>query len=259
MSSVENEPIESETFQEKIEDYPYLYETHFHTNGSSACGKSSPEDMIRACKEYGYTGVVVTEHNWGGNTCIDRNLPWETFVDEFVKSYDRAKAVGDEVGVDVFLGYEAGYNGTEFLIYGLTKDYMKAHPELKTCSVEEQFDIVHNGGGIVVHAHPFREEDYIPEIRLFPDYVDGVEGINVSHITPLRSSHNNPDYDVKAIAYARKHNKPMTCGSDIHSDVLFGGGIRTKKKLNNIKEFIELILSGKDYVLYDGENIHPAR
>lgn len=241
---------------ETINKYPYLYETHFHTNGSSACGKSSPEEMIEACKEYGYTGVIVTEHNWGGNTCIDRNLPWEQFVDEFAKSYERAKAKGDEIGVDVFFGYEAGYNGTEFLIYGIDKEYMKAHPELKNCTVEEQFEIVHNGGGIVVHAHPFREESYIPEIRLFPDYIDGVEGINVSHITPLRTSHNNPTYDVKAMEYARSLNKPMTCGSDVHSSVIFGGGIRANRKLKDIHEFTELIMSGKDYVLWDGEKGH---
>lgn len=242
---------------EILREYPYLYETHFHTNGSSACGKSSPEEMIEACKEYGYTGVIVTEHNWGGNTCIDRSLPWDEFVDAFVESYERAKKKGDEIGVQVFFGYEAGFNATEFLTYGIDKEYMKAHPELKTATVEEHYKIVHDGGGILVHAHPFRVEDYIPEIRLFPDFVDGVEGINVSHITPLRVNHNDFTADKKAIDYARKINKPMTCGSDIHSVELFGGGIRTNRKLKDIHDFTEMILSGKDYVLWDGEKAHP--
>lgn len=35
---------------------------------------------------------------------------------------------------------------------------------------------------MVIHAHPYREAPYIPEIRLYPDYVDGVEVYNVSNV-----------------------------------------------------------------------------
>ena len=55
-----------------------------------------------------------------------------------------------------------------FLIYGLNKEWLFEHPEIKDADVKEQYELVHAGGGIVSHAHPFREEDYIPEIRLFP-------------------------------------------------------------------------------------------
>lgn len=240
-----------------INEYPYLYETHFHTNVASACAKDTPEDMIQACKEYGYTGVIVTDHNWGGNTCIDKSLPWDEFVDQYCLSYERAKAKGDEIGVDVFYGWEAGHDATEFLIYGLDKKWMKEHPEIRDANVEEQYKLVHEGGGIVIHAHPFREEFYIPEIRLFPEYVDGVEGVNATHVSPLSKSHNNPDFDVKAREYAKKHSFPMTAGSDVHTTLIFGGGIRTKKKLKDIHEFTELIKSGKDYILWDGEKAYP--
>lgn len=238
-------------------EYPYLYETHFHTNVSSACGASSPEDMVASAKDYGYTGIIVTDHNWGGNTCVDRSLPWEQFVDEYAKSYERAKAKGDEIGVDVFFGWEAGYNGTEFLIYGVSKEFLKSHEAFRTASIAEQYDLVHEGGGIVVHAHPFREESYIPEIRLFPDLVDAVEGVNATHVSPLSHSHNNKEFDVRAKKYAKEHGFSMTAGSDVHSVLMFGGGIRTKKKLNDIHEFTELIMSKKDYILWDGENAYP--
>ena len=59
------------------EQYPYLYETHLHTSESSACAVSLGADMARACKEYGYAGIFVTDHNWGGNTATDRNLSWD--------------------------------------------------------------------------------------------------------------------------------------------------------------------------------------
>ncbi len=242
-----------------IDEYPYLYETHLHTAAASACARSTPEEMAVALKAYGYTGCIVTDHNWGGNTCVDRSLPWEDFMNEYAKSYERMKAKGDEIGLDVFFGMEAGYDATEFLLYGLSKEFFIAHPEFRTCTVEEQFDIVHSGGGIVIHAHPYREEYYIPEIRLFPEYIDGVEGVNATHVSPKSQSHNDPEFDVKAQAYAKKLGLPMTAGSDIHSVDLFGGGIRTKKKLKDMKEFCELILSGKDYILWDGERAYAPR
>ena len=80
--------------KDAVNEYPYLYETHFHTKVASACAKDTPEDMIQACKEYGYTGVIVTDHNWGGNTCIDKSLPWDEFVDQYCLSYERAKEEG---------------------------------------------------------------------------------------------------------------------------------------------------------------------
>ena len=166
-----------------IEEYPFLYETHLHTSQSSACAHNSGKEMAMAAKQYGYTGIVVTDHNWGGNTCIPKSLPWGEWVDEFAKGYYDARECGDKIDLDVFWGYEAGYNGTEFLIHGTTPEWLKAHPELRDATVEEQFEIVHNCGGIVVHAHPYREEYYIPEIRLFPKFVDAVEGVNAIMIT----------------------------------------------------------------------------
>ena len=50
---------------------------------------------------------------------------------------------------------------------------------------KEQYELVHAAGGMVIHAHPYREEDYIPEVRLFPEWVDGVEGINATHSSSI--------------------------------------------------------------------------
>ena len=58
-------------------EYPYLYETHLHTSEASACACSTGKEMAQACKDAGYTGIIVTNHNWHGNHCIDPSLPWE--------------------------------------------------------------------------------------------------------------------------------------------------------------------------------------
>nr|MCR5283124.1 histidinol-phosphatase [Lachnospiraceae bacterium] len=193
-----------------MKEYPYLYETHLHTAIASACAKNTGREMAKAARDYGYTGIVVTDHNWGGNTCIDRSLPWTEWVDAFARGYYDAREMGDQIGLDVFWGYEAGYDGTEFLIFGTSPEWMRSHPELRDATIREQFDIVHKGGGIVVHAHPYREEYYIPKIRLFPEYVDGVEAINATHSCHKSKSHNDPKFDERAIAYAREHGFPMT-------------------------------------------------
>ena len=236
------------------EQYPYLYETHLHTSESSACSRSTGAEMARACKEYGYTGIFVTDHNWGGNTAIDRGLPWNEWVDAFVLGYRHAKAEGDRIGLDVFFGYEAGYQGTEFLIYGIDTAWMRAHPQLLTATVEEQYKLVHEAGGLVVHAHPYRKESYIPEIRLYPEWVDGVEGINATHSNPKSTGHNDPEFDVRAIAYARLHNLPMSGGSDIHGTNLFGGGVAFKRRLTSAADYVQAILTGEDCVLTNGVN-----
>lgn len=232
-------------------EYPFLYETHLHTNQGSACAHNTGAEMARAAKAYGYTGIIVTEHNWGGNTCVDRSLPWPQWVDRFAKGYESALEYGQKHDLDVFWGYEAGYRGTEFLIYGVSPDWLKAHPEIRDASIQEQFALVHSAGGMVVHAHPYREECYIPEIRLFPEYVDGVEGINAAHSNPNSRSHNHPEYDRRAIAYARSHGLPMTAGSDIHTTNLFGGGVRFPRRLTSIQDFMDCIRGG-DYHLTDG-------
>lgn len=244
---------------EILKQYPYLYETHLHTKQASACSANTGYDMAKAAREAGYTGIIVTDHNWGGNTGIDRDLPWEEWIKEFEKGYLDAKRYGDTHDFDVFFGYEAGYEGTEFLIYGVDAAWMMAHPEIRTATVEEQYRLVHEAGGMVIHAHPYREEWYIPEIRLFPKHVDGVEGVNATHSCHLSKSHNVPEYDVRAIAYANKEGLPMTAGSDIHSTLMFGGGTAFKRRLTSIKDYCEAIRSGEDYVITNGDVVYDKK
>ncbi|MBD5459008.1 MAG: histidinol-phosphatase [Lachnospiraceae bacterium] len=234
-------------------EYPYLYETHLHTAEGSACGRNTGREMAAACKEYGYTGIFVTDHNWGGNTAVDREKPWDEWVNEFCKGYEGAKEEGDRIGLDVFFGYEAGFYGTEFLIYGIDKTWMLENPAIRQADVKMQYDLVHAGGGMVIHAHPYREEAYIPEVRLFPEWVDGVEGVNAMHSNPHSLAHNDPNFDTKAVVYAEKHHLPMTAGSDIHRTELLGGGVAFRRKLTSAADYIQAVLSGEDYVLTNGE------
>ncbi|MCQ2517856.1 MAG: PHP domain-containing protein [Lachnospiraceae bacterium] len=236
-----------------LEEYPYLYETHLHTNSGSACGRNTGAEMAAACKKAGYTGTFVTDHNWGGNTCINRELAWEEWMTLYAKGYEDAAEYGQANDFDVFFGMETGFDGTEFLICGLTPQWFIENPAMWSADIPKQYEIVKNAGGMVVQAHPYRKEDYIPVIRTFPQYADAIEGSNATHSSPFSISHNNPEWDDQARKLAAATGKPMTAGSDVHSTNLFGGGVAFKRRLSSGKDYCNAILGGEDYILSDGK------
>lgn len=235
-----------------LEDYPYLYETHLHTNQGSACGVNSGYEMAKACKEAGYTGIFVTDHNWGGNTCVNKELNFSEWMRLYKRGYEDAKEYGDANDLYVFFGMETGFHGTEFLLCGLSPEWFVENPEIRVSGIEEQYRLVHEAGGMVVQAHPFRVEDYIPEVRNFPEFVDAFETSNATHSSPISVSHNNPAWDDMARELAIRTNKPATAGSDVHSTRLFGGGVAFKRKITSGKDYCKAILSDEDYILSDG-------
>ena len=233
-------------------DYPYVYETHLHTCEASACGRATGQEMARACHEAGYTGIFVTNHFVYGNTCVDRSLPWPDWVEGFCKGYENAKEEGDRLGLQVWFGWESNYQATEFLIYGLDKQWLLDHPEIRDCSIPEQFELVSAAGGLVVHCHPFREESYIKEIRLFPEYIHAVETANATHTSARSKGAVGPVFDERATAYALEHGFPMTGGSDIHSTDLVYGGVAFQRKLTDPSDYKKAILGREPRLLLTG-------
>lgn len=215
----------------------YRYETHLHTSEASGCAVKSAAEQVQTYKELGYTGIIVTDHFFNGNSCVPKDLPWEERIDLFCQGYENAKAEGEQIGLSVFFGWEASFSGTDFLIYGLDKTWLKHHPDILSWSVEEQYRKVHEDGGIVVHAHPYRVRPYIKEIRLFPEYVDAVEVLNVGN--------RNKVFDRRALLYARKHKLPVTAGTDAHGFEGSRSGLAFGYQLKNIRDFIAGIQTGQ--------------
>lgn len=215
----------------------FRYETHLHTCEVSACANVSGAEHVRRYKEAGYDGIIVTDHFFNGNTCIPRGLPWEERVELFCKGYANAKAEGDRIGLSVFFAWEANFRFTEFLIYGLDKEWLLGHPDILSWSIEEQYHRIHSDGGYIVHAHPYRIRPYIKEIRFFPEYVDAVEVINVGN--------GNDEFDRQAEAYAKNHNLPMSAGTDAHGHEIKHSGVAFQHKIENMEDFISSMQSGK--------------
>ncbi|MGN1109455.1 MAG: PHP domain-containing protein [Oscillospiraceae bacterium] len=220
----------------------YKYETHLHTKEGSACASAPAAEMARAHKAAGYDGIFVTDHFFNANTAVPRELPWEERIDRFFLGYERAKEVGDEIGLKVWFGFEYTVYNADFLIYNMDKEFMKANEKLLMHTDEREcFRTIREMGGFIVHAHPFRYDPYIHHISLYPHDVDAVEVINASH-DPRNL------YNERAKLYADSYGLVKTGGSDSHHlDKLFGGGIDVPEPINCPEDYLRLLREGKVY------------
>lgn len=224
----------------------YLYEMHQHTSGCSACAVVTPQEMVKAVKESGFAGVVLTNHFYNGNSAVDRNLPWEDFCKRYQDEYLLAKEAGEKIGIDVFYGLEEGVGGgKEVLIYGIEPDLMARHPELISGDINNISRVVRDAGGVIVQAHPFREKFYIPNPNelLPPQCLDGYEVYNKG---------NTKEENAKAVALAKQFGKFMTAGSDCHNDRSSGRfGIACKNKIKTEKDLVQVLKNGDYELIYN--------
>ena len=185
----------------------YRYETHLHTVEGSACGKTPGREYPAIFKERGYDGIFITDHFFHGNTRPSRELPCPEYVDAYMKGYEEAKQAGDEIGFKVFFGIEENFEGDEYLIYGVDREFLLAHPGIPHWTREEMIRWVHEAGGAVMQAHPFRDRDYIKQIHLYQDDIDGIEGINTA---------NTANDNLAALCSALHYGLNIQAGSDTH-------------------------------------------
>ena len=222
----------------------YRLETHMHTSQSSACASSTAEEMVRAYKELGYNGVIITDHFLNGSTTVDRTQAWDKQISDFCKGYEDAKAEGDKVGIDVFFGLEYTYCGTDLLTYGVDKDWLIHHPEIMDLSVIDYIKLVQQSGGMIIEAHPFREADYITTIRLYPKFVDGMEVRNTA------PEHYTKRGDDITRMICESYNLAMTSGSDSHATNRIGkGGMEFDEDIKDIADFMRLVKEGSGKLL----------
>jgi len=220
----------------------YLYETHLHTSPVSKCAISRGSDYIAGYQDLGYSGIIVTDHFFNANCSLSRKLPWNEWVNRFCQGYEDARNEGERRGFDVFFGWEETFdNCDDYLIYGLDKDWLLEHPEVRNWTRGEQYHTVKESGGCVVQAHPFRQRVYIPKVILSTGCVDAVEIVN--------GGHEDLSYDALASRYAKKIGKPVTAGTDIHdaSNLYYNEvfGIYANKKLSGISDYVNIILNNK--------------
>lgn len=218
----------------------YKYETHLHTAETSRCGKAPAADLVRTFKSLGYTGVFVTDHFYNSSPAGEPDLSWHERVEQFCLGYETAAQEGKKVGLDVFFGWEYSHGWAHYLVYGLSKEWLLANPDLPSLELLAYFDRVHEGGGSVIHAHPFRERVEI--IQLVPGKMDAIEVINAGR--PEEANRHARDF-------ALSFGLPQTAGSDIHAlDRKRLCGVSCPRRLQDGRDYIAALVAGET-VIFD--------
>ena len=228
----------------------FKYDTHVHTAETSDCASAPGAEQVRRYKALGYDGIIITDHFINGNCrpaireCQDRRERAELFC----KGYEAAKAEGDRIGFKVWFGWEYSYQGADLLTYGLDKQWLLDNPDVCDISVYEYCDRVHRDGGYIVHAHPFREADYLREIKLLPMWTDVAEIFNCGN--------RDEAMNERAKWYAAQYGLPVTAGSDNHHlSAAKLSGIITQRPLETVFDYIEAVKNSEVQLIVPPDNV----
>ena len=216
----------------------YRYETHLHTAPVSACARATVRQSLEFYKSIGYDGVFITNHFIDGNISIDSSRPYAERIEFYFSDYENGVRIGKELGIKVFCGIEQSFEGTDFLIYGLDKQWFLAHPQIEYMQKSDELILLMVSGALVIQAHPFREADYIDHIRLFPRCVHGVETVNACRT----------DFENKmAAVYAENYGLLTFAGSDNHSAEWQGhlAGMCSETPVVDEQDFVRRVKSGE--------------
>lgn len=216
----------------------YKYETHLHTSPVSRCARASAEESLIFYKEKGYDGVFITNHFIDGNINIDRSVFYEEKINFYFSDYENAVPLGKKIGIKVFCGIEMSNHGTDFLVYGIGKNWFLKHPEIEKMRMSEKLSLLRDNGAFIIQAHPLREAAYIDHIRLYPRHIEGVEVINA----------NRTDFENKmAEIYADSYNLLKVAGSDNHTgrEQSILAGVMTETPLESEQDYIKAVRENK--------------
>lgn len=219
----------------------FKLETHMHTSESSLCGHVSAADQVKQYIEYGYDGIIVTDHFVNGNSAVDRSATWQKQMRKQFSGYYSALKAAAGTDFKVFLGTEYAYHGTEFIVVGLSDTWFLANQSIIFKNPEEFLKIFNENNAGIIQCHPFREAPYIKEFRLYPELVHAIEVFNLA---------NEDSWNDKALDLAKKYNKPMTAGSDCHHLDKLGAGIELDVTPKDERELADIIRSGKGWKIF---------
>ena len=179
---------------------------HAHTSGISRCCQIPAPKVLTRAKNVGLDGIVLTNHY---TVSYVNDGDAMDFAKRYIAEYEYTKKLGDEMGMKVFFGVEVTWEehpAIHILLYGVTPDFVLAHPEMYNYYPEKLYREVKAVGGCVVQAHPFRNGMTVLDTA----YLDGVE-VNCH---PLY----NITYADRLIRIAHESGLIVTCGGDYHAD-----------------------------------------
>ena len=227
----------------------YLVETHAHTSEISPCATCPAQLFGELFAQHGYSTVILTNHLCRAVYDKKGFTSWNSYIDSFVEGFRLAeKAAAGRF--TVLMGAEINFTGApnDYLAYGITEEFMLKHPDFTESSPKEFYPLAKENGILLIQAHPFRFGTRI----INPDYLDGYEIYNGN---PRHNSNN----DIAA-AWASKHGKPATAGTDFHEPGDIGlCGMEFDLPIASVDDFIHAILSGSGKAHEPQGLMHDAR
>ena len=211
-------------------------ELHCHTQESSVkCGKIPAADIVDAYINAGYSTLVITDH-YGAKHRTENGIKYD--IDKFLEGfYSATNAAQGRINIILGMEINLSENHNDYLIYGMTKDFIKINPEMYNMEIKELSNHIHENGLLIYQAHPFR--NYMSIIP--PSYLDGIEAFNAH---PRHDSRNSI-----AKAWAELYNLNTISGSDAHRiPDLCQSGIITEKEIKTSSDLLD-ILKNNEYQL----------
>ena len=207
-------------------------EMHLHSHEVSPCCDFATELIAERYFEAGYTTITVTDH-FTPAYCRTEGL-WEDRVQHFLSGYEAFKKALDG-RIHVLFGFELRFDGyaNDYLVYGLGADFLRGARELPFLSRREGCERIHEAGGLIYQAHPFRNGITV----LSPEGLDGIEVLN---------AHNKHDSrNELAFAFAKHHALAGIAGSDFHHSFNRpSAGIMTHDPITSESELVDILRAG---------------
>lgn len=217
----------------------YKYEIHSHTKETSQCAQISAKELTDKYKELGYSGIVITNHYSDLTFSFKELFNKKLRSKHYLAGYREAKKYETD-DFSVLLGVELRFylNGNDYLIYGVTEDFMENAPFLLPLHLKRTSKLFRDNGFVIIQAHPYRPYIY----RANPKYLDGVEVVN-GKSTKLEND--------KALSWANKKGlKIRTAGSDCHRVSGAGiTGIITNEKIKTNDDLLRILKNGEFQII----------
>lgn len=156
---------------------------HMHEKRHSLDSFLALEEIVEIAKKRGLDAICITDHD---------SMELREYAEEYSK----------KTGFPIFVGIEFFSLQGDILAFGIDH-----YPEERV-DAQEFIDYVHEQGGVVISAHPFRHNRRGLEGNL--DILKGVDAIEILNGSTL------PDATMMAVRYAKKYGFAITGGSDCH-------------------------------------------
>jgi len=218
----------------EMEDFAvqYLVDLHVHTAQTSPCGKVSAQDIVRGYLASEYRGIFIMDHYFPGFFQRLGDIPWNEKMDAYLKGYRAACKAAEGTSLRVYFGIELRFqeNINDYLVYGVTPEFLYENPELFRLNVRDFYPIAQKNGFVICQAHPFRD-------RMERAPADCLDGVEIANMHPGHDSRNH-----LALEFAKENGLRMIGGSDLHRLPHFRrGGVWLDTLPKDEREFAALL------------------